>query len=166
MPLRRAHLLAVWTRAHARPVDLLLLACVLILTFPLWWGWLYPPPPAPFAYGAEPFAVSPAALHPGDTPDVEVTRCNRTGVELTYTVSRVVQRVGSGEQWFLPTIGASAPPGCMAVHSKAHTLPSDLPPGAYRLYFTATITPPDGGPPLVSTGRTQDFEVREGGGER
>jgi hypothetical protein len=158
MPLKRYR----WLRAHWRPVDLLLLAGLLVLSLPLWWGWLFPPPPAPFAYGADPFPVSPAVLHAGDTPDLEVTRCNATGADLTYAVTRLVQRVDTGEQWALPTIGAVVPAGCVTVHSKAHTLPPDLPPGRYRLLFVASIVTREGS--FAVAGRTADFDVVNGVG--
>jgi hypothetical protein len=163
MPLGRYR----WLRGHVRPIDALLPVLALLATTWLWGPLLWPPPPPPFAYGSEPFPVSPAVLHAGDTPDVEVTRCNRTDRDLTYVVSRVVQRAGDHEQWFLPTIGAVAPPGCAAIHSRAHTLPPELSPGTYRLFFTATFAAGDGGPTLVSTGRTVDFRVvatGDGGG--
>jgi hypothetical protein len=109
--------------------------------------------------------VHPATLHAGETPDVEVTRCNRTGGDLTYAVTRLVQRVDTGEQWALPTIGAVVPPGCVTVHSRAHTLPADLPPGRYRLLFVATVLLDSG--QVTAAGRSADFDVVAGvGGER
>lgn len=158
MPLKRAR----WLYGELRALDLLLLSALVLLTAPLWWAWLFPPPPPPFAYGAEPFPVRPAVLHPGDTPDLEVSRCNRTAADLTYTVSRVVQRASDSQQWYLPTIGAVAPPGCATVHSRAHTLPGDLTPGTYRLLFVATVQTERG--TITAAGRSADFEVV--GGER
>lgn len=161
MPLKRWR----WFRGHVRPIDILLPILALLGTGWLWWPLVFPPPPPPFAYGQAPFPVSPATLHPGDTPDVEVTRCNRTGKELTYAIARIVQRQPSGEQWYLPSIGGTAAPGCTTLHSQAHTLPADLPPGTYRLYFVATVPPTtDGGVPTLSTGRSADFDVVAGAG--
>jgi hypothetical protein len=101
-------------------------------------------------------------LHAGETPDVEVTRCNRTGGDLTYAVTRLVQQTTTGEQWALPTIGAVVPPGCVTVHSKAHTLPADLPPGRYRLLFVATVLLDSG--QVTAAGRSADFDVVNGDG--
>jgi hypothetical protein len=158
MPLRRWR----WLKAHWRPIDALLPLLAVLATTWLWWPLLFPPPPPPFAYGRDPFPVHPAVLHAGDTPDVEVTRCNRTGGDLTYAVTRLVQQTTTGEQWALPTIGAVVPPGCVTVHSKAHTLPADLPPGRYRLLFVATVLLDSG--QVTAAGRSADFDVVNGSG--
>jgi hypothetical protein len=53
----------------------------------------------------------------------------------------------------------------VTVHSKAHTLPADLPPGRYRLLFVATVLLDSG--QVTAAGRSADFDVVNGdGGER
>jgi hypothetical protein len=162
MPLKRWR----WLKAHVRPIDALLPVLALLATTWLWWPLLFPPPPPPFAYGRDPFPVHPRraargrhARRGGDALQPHGRRPDLRG-DAAGAAHR--PRASSGR---CPPSGRWCPPGCVTVHSKAHTLPADLPPGRYRLLFVATVLLDSG--QVTAAGRSADFDVVNGsGGER
>jgi hypothetical protein len=160
MPLRRARWLAGRTGKALALWGIPLLVLAVIMA-PAWWGWLHPTsPPPPFEYGADPFPLTdPGPFRPGDTPELVVSRCNRLGSPLTYTISRVMQRADDGRQWYLATIAGTAPPGCQTVLSRAHTIPADAAPGRYKFLFVAAYSVPGEGRVLTAVGQSAEFEV-------
>lgn len=122
-------------------------------------------PVGPLEYTLDPAPVANHdAVHPGEALDLQVGRCNNTGAVLRYDVTREIVEAETGipSQQQMPAVRnveMRPSPRCETIHSPVvHVIPRDLPPGEYRIRFTATVL--DGAnPPHLATFSTEPFRV-------
>lgn len=87
--------------------------------------------------GSLPVVIQP--LHPGDIIPIRATRCNHDGKPHIYTVTRTLINVENGDYNLMPEVTVYLPAGCTTNVSMVHRLPSELPPGRYRIHGSAEI---------------------------
>lgn len=82
------------------------------------------------SYPGLPFKVA-APARPGESVQLQVTRCNSDKSKRTYQLSHTLVSVDTGRYWVLPAGIVSIKPGCASGVSAANVVPIGTPPGVY-----------------------------------
>lgn len=88
-----------------------------------------------------PFLVLNSPMHAGETLVLQVTRCawDLIGDDPVRVLStRSLVSVDSAAIVVLPSVAVDIPTGCQTVESRLNIVPSDLPPGRWRLQGSNT----------------------------
>ena len=104
---------------------------------------------APLTYGNIPFPTDKEQYHHGEGVVLTVTRCSTANETITYTFTRTIVDVETGDNYILPSNeNVNLPTGCATVQSPPHIIPDSLPAGRFELEFVTKIK-----------GRVREFEV-------
>lgn len=101
-------------------------------------SWLAPPY---LSYQNLPFPVLLERVRPGEVVPLIVARCSTASAEKTYELTRELRSMTDPRAPAI-VIGAttlSVPPGCRTTLNEAHTVPSNTPPGTYRIHGVAIL---------------------------
>lgn len=87
------------------------------------------------SYPKIPFPVQVAALRPGDSIPMEITRCNSDKTSHSYSVARALREVNTNRIIPMDPFYSMVPAGCLsAMPSMVHKVPLETRPGRYEFY--------------------------------
>ena len=92
------------------------------------------------SYTGGDFVVMKSQLNAGDKLPMIVERCNSDKIPRSYSVSRALREVNTGNIIPMDPFYSLAMPGCNTAHpSLVHKIPIDTPPGRYVFFGGAEV---------------------------